>query len=67
MKIYLEREEKHLNMKIKETTVEAMLEKLNINKSTVLVVRNDELVTEKAVLKDKDDIWKVYQVMPDNF
>lgn len=56
MKIYLERENKHLNMKIKETSVESLLEKLQINKSTVLVVRNDELVTEKASLKDKDDI-----------
>ena len=56
MKIYLEKENKNLEIKEKEITVEKLLEKLKINKSTVLVVRNDELVSEKAVLKNKDNI-----------
>lgn len=56
MKIYLERENKNLNLRIKEISVDSLLEQLKINKSTVLVVRNDELVAGSIKLKDKDNI-----------
>ncbi len=56
MKIYLERENKRLNLKVKEITVAKLLSDLKINRSTVLVVRNDELVGDTAKLGDKDDI-----------
>ncbi len=56
MKVYLERENKNLNLRIKEIKVDSLLEQLKINKSTVLVVRNDELVAGSIILKDKDEI-----------
>ncbi len=33
-----------------------LLEKLSINRETVLVVKNNELITEDATLEDKDSI-----------
>ena len=45
---------KTVNMEAK--TVKELLNKLNINPTTVIVSRNDHLVTEEVKLKEEDDI-----------
>lgn len=54
MKVFIEKENKYKTLKA--STVKALLSKLNINQSTVLVVINNELVTEDAKLKQKDKV-----------
>ncbi len=52
MKVFLERENKYVDMQA--STVKVLLEKLQLNPTMVLVARNQELVTEDAVLKEND-------------
>ncbi len=54
MKVFVERENKY--KEVKAATVKTMLSKLKINPAAVLVVVNDELVTEDAKLKPKDKV-----------
>ena len=54
MKIFIERENKTVNLKVK--TVKEILNKLKINPETVLTVVNDELVVEDKKLSDKDQV-----------
>ncbi len=54
MKVSIIKENKVVEEKAK--TVEELLEKLNINHTTVLVVRNKTLLTQKAELSDDDKI-----------
>ncbi len=54
MEVFIEREDKAKEVKAK--TVKELLSKLNINPITVLVAKNNELVTEDAKLNDKDKI-----------
>lgn len=54
MEVYIEREDKTVEIEAK--TAKELLEKLKINPTTVLVVRNDSLITEKSELKDSDKI-----------
>jgi len=57
MKVYVEKESKYRSMSARVAgTVEELLDKLEINPSTVLVVRNGHLVTESVKLKDSDEI-----------
>ncbi len=55
MKIYIEKENKNLNLEYKGT-VKELLEKLNINIETVVVLKNNEIVTEEELLEEKDEI-----------
>ncbi len=55
MKIYIEKENKNLNLEFKGT-VKELLEKLNINIETVVVLKNNEIITEEEVLEEKDEI-----------
>ncbi len=55
MKIYLEKENKHLNLNFKGS-VKELLEKVNINIETVVVLKNNEIVNEEGLLEEKDDI-----------
>lgn len=41
---------------VKAKTVKEVLEKLNINLETVIVIKDNELVLEDEKLKDKDKI-----------
>jgi len=52
--VYLEREEKVL--KVEELKVKDILKKLDINPTTVIVARNNELITEDEILSEKDKI-----------
>lgn len=54
MKVFIERENKTVNLKAK--TVKEVLNKLKINPETVLTVVNDELVTDDKKLGEKDEV-----------
>ncbi len=52
--VYLERENKVV--KVKKLVVKEILKELNINATTVIITKNNELITEDAKLSDKDKI-----------
>ncbi len=52
--VYLERENK--TVEVKELTVKEILKKLKINPTTVIITKNNELITEDAKLSDKEKI-----------
>lgn len=54
MKVYIERTNENKN--IKASNVTELLEKLNINPGTVLVIKKNTLVPESEKLSDKDEI-----------
>jgi len=54
MKIYIEKTNESKNIKAK--TVKELLEKLKINSTTVIVTRNNELITEEEKIKETDKI-----------
>ena len=54
LKIYLERENK--NKSVTADNVQVALKKLNINPTTVIVIKNNELVTLDSKLSSKDKI-----------
>lgn len=55
MKIFLEKENKNLNLKF-EGTVKKLLTKLKINIETVIITRDNELISENEKLNDFDSI-----------
>lgn len=55
MNIYIEKKNKTISMKFKGS-VKELLQKLKINPETVLVARNNELVTEDTILNNSDNI-----------
>ena len=55
MHVFIEKENKKLSLKF-SSTVKVLLKKLKINPESVIVSRNNELVTEEVVLKDSDTI-----------
>ncbi len=54
MEIYIEQDDRKVEASAK--TVKELLEKLKINPTTVIVVRNNELVTDKVKLNKNDKI-----------
>ncbi len=50
---YLGKDEK---IKMKGKTVLDLLKEMGVNPETVLVKRNDEILTEEVKIKDKDEI-----------
>ena len=54
MKVYIERTKE--NKDVKANNVEELLVKLKLNPTTVLVIKNKNLVTETEKLTDKDEI-----------
>jgi len=54
LKIYLERENK--NKSVIADNIQEALKKLNINPTTVIVTKNNELVTIDSKLSSKDKI-----------
>ncbi|MFH1332574.1 MAG: MoaD/ThiS family protein [archaeon] len=54
MKVFIEREDRETNIKAK--TVKELLKKLNINPVTVIVAKNNELVTDDDKLTEKDEV-----------
>ena len=55
MEIFIERENKTLKKRF-NGSVKKLLESLKINNEEVLVVKENQLLTEDDVLKDKDKI-----------
>lgn len=55
MKIFVERENKSKQIKF-NGKVSQLLQQLKLNPTTVLVSRNNNLVTESDVLKDTDEV-----------
>lgn len=54
VKIFLERE--NIIKKLNAVSIEDIMKKLNINPEVVIISKNNELVTKKAVLHDNDEI-----------
>ncbi len=54
MKVYIERNSQTKNLKAKN--VSDLLNKLSLNPGTVLVIKNNALVTEQEKLKNTDEI-----------
>jgi len=54
MKIFIEKDNKQLVLKAK--TVTDLLNKLEINPDTVLVVKNNEVVLSDEILSETDEI-----------
>jgi sulfur carrier protein len=57
MKVYIEKQDKHLVLD-KKKLVKAVdvLKELKINPSTVILVKNDEIILEDELLEKNDDI-----------
>ena len=57
VKIFLERQNKHENLSIdKEISMAELMQRMKVNPSEVIVVKNGELVTEDARVKVGDEI-----------
>jgi len=60
MKVYVEKEDKLLELKLSElkgiNNIKGLLDNLTINPSTVLTVKNNEVVLEDELLEDTDEI-----------
>ena len=52
--VYIERENK--TVKVKDLIIKEILKKLNINPTTVIITKNNELITEDAKLSERDKI-----------
>lgn len=57
VKVFIERENKNVNVKAKNVT--ELLKNLKINKEVVLVVKNGVLVTEDEKLEENDNVGLV--------
>ena len=55
MKIYIEKDDKHIEETFKGKVSE-LLRKIGVNPETVIVVRNNELITEEDSVKNSDTI-----------
>ena len=55
MEVFIEKENKTLSLDFKGT-VKQLLEKLNINLETVVVLKDDEIITEEEVLEGNENI-----------
>ena len=57
VKVFLERQNKNQVVSINENSIiKDLMKKLNINSNEVIVVRNNEVITENEKIKPKDNI-----------
>jgi sulfur carrier protein ThiS len=56
MKIFIEKSNKNLHKKNFKGTAKQLLTQLKINSESVLIVKNNVLITEDEMLDEKDDI-----------
>ena len=54
IEVYFEREQTKKKIEFSGTTVDDLLKQLNVNPETVLVTKNEEVVTEDEKLSDND-------------
>ena len=52
--VHIEKKNSTQNIELHGNTVEHLLKQLKINPETVLVARNNEVLTEDEILQDKD-------------
>ena len=55
MKVFIERTNKNIEIPF-HGTVKALVEKLELNIETVLITKNNQLLTEEESIKNTDDI-----------
>ncbi|MAG16076.1 hypothetical protein CMO88_03375 [Candidatus Woesearchaeota archaeon] len=55
MEVFIEADNKKRKIKFSGTASQ-LLKKLNVNSETVIIAKNNELVSEEENLKDKDEI-----------
>ena len=56
IEVYFEREQTKKKIEFSGTTVDDLLKQLNVNPETVLVTKNEEVVTEDEKLSDNDSL-----------
>ena len=56
MKIYLEKEQKELELTFTGKTVKELLEQINVNSETVIIVKDNEVLTLDDNVTNKDHI-----------
>jgi len=59
MKVYIEKDDRSENIKLNKTEKingKSLLEKLKINSSSIILVKNDEVVLEDEIFENKDDV-----------
>ena len=61
MNVFIERENKKKSIKF-NGTVSRLLKRLRLNPATVLVSKNNSLITEEDALKDSDEV-KIFSVI----
>ena len=54
IKVFLERRDE--NKEVNVETINEIFEKLNVDKNTVLITRNNELITEDEKINENDEI-----------
>ena len=54
MKVYIEKTNEH--KELEASTVKELISKLKLNPTTIIVTKNNELVTEEEKLSKKDEI-----------
>ncbi len=56
MKVFMEKDNRLLELKNKHCTGDELLKELRINPATVILVRNDEVVLADEEFSEKDDV-----------
>ena len=56
LSVWIERENNRLQLDFSGTTVRELLEQLKINPETVLVVRENQVITESEILQHKNHL-----------
>jgi sulfur carrier protein ThiS len=59
MKVYIEKDDRSEIIKLRKSEKidgKSLLEKLKINPSSIILVKNDEVVLEDEILTEKDEI-----------
>ncbi len=54
IQVYLEREHKKINLEA--SSIKDITKKLNLNLNEIIIIKNNELITEKTKLKNNDEI-----------
>jgi len=56
MKVYIEKNDKSLDLKHKKIICKDLLIELKINPSAVIVVKNNEVILDDEIIENKDDV-----------
>ncbi|MGV8086805.1 MAG: MoaD/ThiS family protein [Candidatus Woesearchaeota archaeon] len=56
MKIYIEKDDRSLELKHDKIICKELLSELKINPSTVIIVKNDEVILEDEIIENSDEI-----------